>query len=152
MTSLVTVDNSDCGGDVDLLFGDGVTVRAGQAETVAHQYAVAGAYTVIARCVADTTSRGRFNVDLPWGGERTLAAVVEHDPGSDLFTARVRVTAFTAGKPVTVDWSDGLAEDFTPPTIPVHTYNFDDDYLITVGYVDGTESLNIPITIPFQEA
>lgn len=152
MTTLITVDNTACGGEVELAFGDGTVAIAGASATVSHQYATAGAYTVIARCLADPTARGRVNVEVPYGQEQTLAATIGPVSSTELRTARLTVTAYTDGKPVTVAWGDGDAENFQPPTSPTHAYAFDDNYSVVIKYVDDTESLTIPITIPFEGA
>lgn len=151
MTATVTVDNTACGGDVELFFGDGTSILAGESAVVAHQYAGAGAYTVIARCLADMTARGRANIEVPYGGEQTLVVAVGHDSGADLYTARATVTEWTPGKPVAVAWGDGASADIVPPTPVTHQYEFADVYEAQVKYNDNSEIVYIDVTIPFQE-
>lgn len=150
MTTLVTVDNTDCGGDVELSFGDGATAVAGESAVVPHQYGAAGAYTVIARCLAEPTARGRANVDVPYGGEQTLAATIGHDTGSDLHTARATVTKWTVGKPIAVAWGDGASNDIVPPAPITHRY-VSGSWDTEISYNDGSEAVYITVTIPFEE-
>jgi urease gamma subunit len=151
MTVLVTVDNTECGGDVALDFGDGTVVAAGPEETVSHQYAQAGAYTVLAVCVADATARGRAAVVVPFGDGTTLAAVIGHEPDADANTARVTVTDWQVGNPIDIDWDDGFDDTITPPTPVTHRFDFEGDYTPVVAYTDETEMVSLPVTIPFPE-
>lgn len=149
MSILATVDNSACGGEVQIDFDDGATVTAGPDETISHTYASAGTYAVRVICAADTTARGRAYATVPWGEVTSLAAEIGPHPDGNPYRAQITVTAYDHGRTVVADWADGTPAAAFEPPLTDHTYDFDDDYVAEVRYSNGSESVSLPVTIPF---
>lgn len=81
-----------------------------------------------------------------------LHAVIEREAGADAYTAQTTVTSWNTDKTIEVDWDDGAESAIIPPDPVTHRYDFDGAYEPVIFYTDQTESITLPITIPFEEA
>jgi hypothetical protein len=104
-------------------------------------------YYIIAESKLDPSAKGQAAVQLPFGAERTLQYTIAAD-GTNLYRARLDITAQDIRKTVVVTWEEGETEEVTvSPTF--HDYLDAGRYSVLVGYTDGSESYTTPITIPF---
>lgn len=153
----VTIDNREpehCGGTVRMRWGDrsGLT-RLSEQSTHIHRFPHTGredSYTVIAACDADSTARTRERVTVPFGPPSTLEVVWSR--GDSDYQALLTVTAKDPAKTVQVRWGDSSGVQIVPPSgVVAHTYPAADSYMARASYVDGSESTQRWIDIPWME-
>jgi hypothetical protein len=155
-TVQITVDNRASGGGCLVRLGDSSPVyESAELETFTHRYPPPAVplppgweiYYIIAESKLDPSAKGQAAVQLPFGAERTLQYTIAAD-GTNLYRARLDITAQDIRKTVVVTWEEGETEEVTvSPTF--HDYLDAGRYSVLVGYTDGSESYTTPITIPF---
>lgn len=137
----------------DVIWGDGAanaTVTAPAGHVASHGYA-AGDYTVK---VYDQQARrwGRYDISVH---DKVYDPNLTVEQGTGRYEAVATISAIASpGKEVKVWWGDGTDPDVVAnPQVGTqvrHIYDFDDTYMVQVGYADGTgEGGAVFINIPW---